>query len=365
MQVQAKAGAGRRRCQVDTGQVRHQVRQRQYRIHARARPRRGGVDGAYCRHAQKVVAAHESRVQHAPAHRYRVDEAGRARQQRVVFHAGHINAEGLAALRLAVSRSAGFAGRLGRRPDPGFSAGRSAGWTSGRSTRGLSRALMAALPCRAAVRRRPASPSRCRRNRCSGTGCLISPPGSPPRWDADCCSSNSASVVSMPGRTEAALQAVLVLEGLAGSGAACLRTPAPRWSMSWPSACTARVRQERTDRPSINTVQAPHTPCSQPTCVPVSRNSWRRKSASVRRTRTSAAVFLAVDADGDLAGLFVDGSSHGDTLVRRCGAARWCSGRRLQAGVHAGIPASAMGAPARAQAVLKARRAITTARLWR
>ena len=37
-----------------------------------------------------------------------------------------------------------------------------------------------------------------------------------------------------------------------------------------PSACTASVRQARAGAPSISTVQAPQTPCSQPTCVPVS-----------------------------------------------------------------------------------------------
>src|SRR6266516_5914243 len=43
-----------------------------------------------------------------------------------------------------------------------------------------------------------------------------------------------------------------------------------------PSAVTASSRQERTATPSSRTVQAPQTPCSQPTWVPVSRRSWRR-----------------------------------------------------------------------------------------
>ena len=33
------------------------------------------------------------------------------------------------------------------------------------------------------------------------------------------------------------------------------------------SAATAKVMQDRAGAPSISTVQAPHTPCSQPTCV--------------------------------------------------------------------------------------------------
>ena len=36
-----------------------------------------------------------------------------------------------------------------------------------------------------------------------------------------------------------------------------------------PSQATANVMQERAGKPSISTVQAPHTPCSQPMCVPV------------------------------------------------------------------------------------------------
>jgi len=40
-----------------------------------------------------------------------------------------------------------------------------------------------------------------------------------------------------------------------------------------PSACTASIRHERTALPSRRTVHAPHTPCSQPTCVPPSPSS--------------------------------------------------------------------------------------------
>ena len=46
--------------------------------------------------------------------------------------------------------------------------------------------------------------------------------------------------------------------------------------ISAPSACTASIKQERTGAPLCCTVQLPHTPCSQPTCVPVRANSWRR-----------------------------------------------------------------------------------------
>src|SRR6266849_5136991 len=53
-----------------------------------------------------------------------------------------------------------------------------------------------------------------------------------------------------------------------------------------PSSCAANSRQLRAERPSTSTVHAPHTPCSQPTCVPRRRRSWRRKSARERRPST-------------------------------------------------------------------------------
>src|SRR5262249_29469911 len=45
-----------------------------------------------------------------------------------------------------------------------------------------------------------------------------------------------------------------------------------------PSACTASMRQARTVRPSTRIVQAPQTPCSHPTRMPVSPTSSLRKS---------------------------------------------------------------------------------------
>ena len=57
---------------------------------------------------------------------------------------------------------------------------------------------------------------------------------------------------------------------------------------SCPSTWTASIRHERTGSPSTSTVHAPQTPCSQPTCVPVSPRSWRSASDSSRRTGTVA-----------------------------------------------------------------------------
>src|SRR5437660_3573399 len=53
-----------------------------------------------------------------------------------------------------------------------------------------------------------------------------------------------------------------------------------------PSAWTASIKQARTLWPSTSTVQAPHTPCSQPMWVPVSPRSSRRKSTRSRRGST-------------------------------------------------------------------------------
>ena len=53
-----------------------------------------------------------------------------------------------------------------------------------------------------------------------------------------------------------------------------------------PSHCTASIRQPRTIAPSTRTVQAPQTPCSQPTWLPVRASASRRKSTSVVRAST-------------------------------------------------------------------------------
>src|SRR5438034_828004 len=47
------------------------------------------------------------------------------------------------------------------------------------------------------------------------------------------------------------------------------------------------MRQERTASPFSRTVQAPHTPCSHPTCVPVRPSSWRKKSERSSRGSTA------------------------------------------------------------------------------
>src|SRR5215469_3219876 len=59
-----------------------------------------------------------------------------------------------------------------------------------------------------------------------------------------------------------------------------------------PLACTASIKQERIGSPLYKMVQQPQTPCSQPTCVPVSPSSWRRKSLKSKRGSASPETSL-------------------------------------------------------------------------
>ena len=145
---------------------------------------------------------------------------------------------------------------------------------------------------------RAAPPRRCSGSRCSGTGCRRSPRAPPPR---------SAGVL------RAARRRLVMNPGV--------QKPHCRPWHSWKACCTGAGRRRAAAaldggdlvavgrhgeasgrsgrRPSTSTVHAPQTPCSQPTCVPVSPRSWRRKSDSSRRAGPSRA-WRAVDGDCDL-----------------------------------------------------------------
>src|SRR6185503_19788229 len=62
----------------------------------------------------------------------------------------------------------------------------------------------------------------------------------------------------------------------------------------YPSACTASIRQDLAGSPSTRIVQAPHTPCSQPACVPFRPIVSRRQSSSVERGSTSTSTVPAL-----------------------------------------------------------------------
>src|SRR6516165_11269258 len=61
-------------------------------------------------------------------------------------------------------------------------------------------------------------------------------------------------------------------------------------STSRSSQATASIKHDRAGSPSIKTVQAPQTPCSQPRWVPVRFRRSRKKSANDERGGTSSAT---------------------------------------------------------------------------
>src|SRR3989442_759163 len=97
--------------------------------------------------------------------------------------------------------------------------------------------------------------------------------------------------------------------------------------ISMPSACTAKARHDRTATPSNSTVQAPHTPCSQPAwAVIVQRDlRGRRHEREVAAPRTD---LVEADADmrltpdreadgGETAGLGQDRRHRSEEEIRR------------------------------------------------
>ena len=102
-------------------------------------------------------------------------------------------------------------------------------------------------------------------------------------------------------RAEAALQRVLRAEGLLQVGERAAARPAPSIvSTRQPSAWAASIRQPRTSAPSTRTVHAPHTPCSQPTCEPVSSQLVAEEVDEVLARLDLARDRRAVDGQRDL-----------------------------------------------------------------
>src|ERR1051326_3005280 len=109
--------------------------------------------------------------------------------------------------------------------------------------------------------------------------------------------SSACAVVIMPGVQKPHCNA-WCLRKLFCSGvrSSTLESPSTVTTLA-PSACTASIRQERTAAPSTRTVQAPHTPCSQPIWVPGRRNLARTQSAQVRRGPTSSSTLLPLTSN--------------------------------------------------------------------
>ena len=102
-------------------------------------------------------------------------------------------------------------------------------------------------------------------------------------------SSSSTAVISIPGVQKPHCRPCFSQNA---SCSGCMSSALPSPSMvriSAPAAWTASMRQERALSPLTSTVQAPQTPCSQPTWVPVSPRPSRRKSLSSVRGSHAAA----------------------------------------------------------------------------
>ena len=101
-------------------------------------------------------------------------------------------------------------------------------------------------------------------------------------------STRSRAAISMPGVQKPHCSACSWLNALRNSAIVASSSKPSIVRTSWPSQPTANAMHERAGTPSISTVQAPHTPCSQPRWVPVSRWCSRRKSAEGGRGSTRA-----------------------------------------------------------------------------
>ena len=120
-------------------------------------------------------------------------------------------------------------------------------------------------------RRRPGAPRRrCPGSRCSDTGCPTALRESPSSVGFGWSRRNAVTDTTNPGVQKPHCRP------WQSRNAACTGESSPSGPAmpstvvtSAPSACTANTRHARTAAPSTNTLHAPHTPCSQPRCVPV------------------------------------------------------------------------------------------------
>ena len=146
----------------------------------------------------------------------------------------------------------------------------------------------------ASVRRAPALWSRWRRrwpdSRYSGNNCRKDVRESVLDPDDGDCFSRSCAAISIPGVQKPHCSALRSRNADCKSAISPLSETPSIVSTVALCACTASSRQERTISPLTRTVHAPHTPCSQPTCVPVSLRCSRRKSAKFRRGSTFAST---------------------------------------------------------------------------
>ena len=141
---------------------------------------------------------------------------------------------------------------------------------------------------------RPRRRSRPRRrwpdSRCSGSSCRKDARGSARGPASAIASADPAPPSALPGVQKPHCSALRSRNAACRSAISPLSDNPSMVSTDALCACTASIRQERTISPLTRTVHAPHTPCSQPTCVPVSFRCSRRKSARLSRGSTCAST---------------------------------------------------------------------------
>ncbi len=215
----------------------------------------GGEDGRDPRPGRRPgcqVAEAEGGVGVRRAHRLQHQPAG----------APDVGAEGLAARRPWRGRRGAAAGRRPRRRPP-------------------------AAPRRGARRRRRRPRRRSCGSRCSGRARRRAPPRPRPAPGRGTRAISALAAISMPGVQMPHCAAPW------RRNAACSRaSPAPASPSTVvtarPATRAAGVRQAQTGWPSTSTVQAPQSPASQPTLVPVSPASSRSTSESRRVGRSAS-----------------------------------------------------------------------------
>ncbi len=138
-------------------------------------------------------------------------------------------------------------------------------------------------------RRRPGRLRRSARTRRTGTGCRPGPRGCPRASGCGLRARRACADISWPGMQKPHWAAPWSRKACC-SGLRCPSVANPSTvRISDPSASAASIRQEFTVRPSTMTVQAPHSPTTQHSLVPVRPRSSRSTSSSVWWTATSRA----------------------------------------------------------------------------
>ena len=111
------------------------------------------------------------------------------------------------------------------------------------------------------------------------------------------CFSRSCAAISMPGVQKPHCSALRSRNAACRSAISPLSDNPSIVSTDASCVCTASIRQERTISPLTRTVHAPHTPCSQPTCVPVSLQMLAQKIRQIEARQYMRFDTLTIDLE--------------------------------------------------------------------